>query len=111
MAKNEAHNRLLQWDTSRNRNSFRRHKRAVKVAVNAAKEDWVANVAKLAEKAAKDGQTQWRNLGKLQMAHSRKNNWTQFDTRGPEEVKSRWYRYFTNILNVPSMHVQRRSHL
>ena len=62
------------------------------------------------EKAVKDGRTRWQSIRKLQMAHtgrrpSRTTAILKEDgelTKSPEEVRSRWKRHFSKILNIPS---------
>ena len=57
-AKNDAHLSMIQCNTSTNQKEFRRHQRKVKVAVNNAKEEWIARVprkGKLKERMAAQG--------------------------------------------------------
>ena len=53
-AKDDAHLRMIQCNTSANWKEFRRHQRKVKVAVDNAKEEWICRVAKEGEAAKKD---------------------------------------------------------
>ena len=64
-AKDDAHLRMIQCNTSANRKEFRRHQRKVKVAVDNAKEEWICRVAKEGEAAKKDGCTRWKSIRKL----------------------------------------------
>ncbi len=101
---------MLQANSITNRREFRKRQRVVKVAVDAAKEEFVCRTACEAEKAIMDGRTRWGSIRKLQMTHAGcrpikpsavlKENGDL--TNGPDEVKARWQRHFTNILNVPS---------
>ena len=53
--KNEAHERMLQNHSTKNRKEFHRQRRVVKEAVQAAKERRVLQVARGGEKGGKDG--------------------------------------------------------
>ena len=57
VAKNQAHNRMLQSKSIAHRKEFRRHQRKVKTAIENAKEEWIRKTALEAEKAVKDGCT------------------------------------------------------
>ena len=61
-AKNCAHQRMLQSNTTADRMEFRR---LVKRVVNKVKEDWICRVAEEAEAAVKDGRTRWERVGRL----------------------------------------------
>ena len=52
-AKNDAHLRMIQCNTSANRKEYRRHQRKVMVAVNNTEEEWICRVAKEGEAAKK----------------------------------------------------------
>ena len=101
---------MIQSDTIASQKEFRRHQRIVKEAVDKAKEQWIRNTTQEGEKAVKDRQTRWKSIRKLQMAHagrrpSRSTAVLKEDgklTKSPEEVRSRWHRHFTKILNIPS---------
>ena len=54
-AKDDAHLRMIQCNTSANQKEFRRHQKKVKVAVDNAKEEWICRIAKEGEAAKKDG--------------------------------------------------------
>ena len=79
----------------------------MKAAVDRAKEEWVKQIALEGEKS-KDGRTRWNSIRKLQMAHARRRPsrstaiLTEDGELSPEEVRSRWHRHFSNILNIPS---------
>ena len=47
---------------------FRKHQRAVKHAVDAAKEEWISRVSGEVEKTRKDGRQRWMDVTQLQMA-------------------------------------------
>ena len=64
-AKDDAHLRMIQCNTSANPKEFRRHQRRVKVAVDNAKGEWICRVAKEGEAAKKDGCTRWKSIRKL----------------------------------------------
>ena len=108
-AKDDAHLRIIQCNTSANQKEFRRHLRRVKVAVDNTKEEWICRVAKEGEAARKDGGTRWKSITKLQLAHAErrptrptavmKENGSL--TQGPDEVRARWHQYFVKILNIP----------
>ena len=74
------------------------------------KEVWIKKTVKEEEMEVNDGQTRWKSIKKLQMAHaghrlSRSTAVLKEDgelTTSPEEVRSRWHRHFTQILNIPS---------
>ena len=93
-AKDDAHLRMIQCNTSANRKEFRRHQR---------------KVAKEGEAAKKDGCTRWKSIRKLQLAYAgrrptrptavMKENGSL--TQGPEEVRARWHQHFVKILNMP----------
>ena len=107
-AKDDAHLRMIQCNTSANRKEFRRRQRKVKVAVDNAKEEWICRVAE-GEAAKKDGCTRWKSIRKLQLAHAgrrptrptavMKENASL--TQGPDEVRARWHQHFVKILNIP----------
>ena len=74
-AKNVAYAGYLRDDTQAKKKVFRQHQRAVKKAIDKAREEWICRVATLGEKATKDGQTRWKCIRMLQQAHSgRKHN-------------------------------------
>ena len=56
-AKKRAHNNVLQVYNTVNRREFRKHQRTVKCAIDAAKEEWISELANIAEKARKRWQT------------------------------------------------------
>ena len=109
-AKNEAYAVCLTDNSPDKKRLFRQHQRAVKKAVDKAKEQWVCRVAMEGEAAAKDGQARWRCIRRLQRAHTgrrpirpsaiRKDNGEL--TQGPSEVLDRWYQHFDTLLNVES---------
>ena len=109
-SKNKAHNQMMKSDSVASRKEFRKHERKVKVAVDKAKEEWVKKVAVEGEKVKKNGRTRWNSIRKLQMADvgqrpSRSTAILKENgelTKSPEEVRSRWHRHFSNILNIPS---------
>ena len=109
-SKNRAHNKLLQYGSPAHRKEFRRHQRKVKVAIDKAKEEWIQKVALEGENSTKDGRTRWKSIRKLQMAHAGRKPTRPTAvlkengelTENPEEVRARWHRHFTKILNVPS---------
>ena len=109
--KNEAHERMLQNNSIMNRKEFRRQQRMVKEAVQSAKEKWILRVASEGEKAGKDGRTRWNCIKKLQLTHAGRRPTKScvvlkedgVPTAGPEEVRSRWHRHFSRLLNVPSV--------
>ena len=109
-SKNRAHNQMIRTNSVATRKEFRRQQRIVKSAVDRAKEEWIKRIASEGEKAKKDGRTRWESIRKLQTAHagrrsSRSTAILKEDgelTKNPEEVRSRWYRHFSNILNIPS---------
>ena len=57
---------VLQVDNTVNRRKFRKHQRTVKCAVDAAKEEWISELANIAEKARKDGKQRWTCIRQLQ---------------------------------------------
>ena len=61
-AKDDAHLRMIQCNTSANRKKFRRHQRKVKVLVDNAKEEWIYRVAKEEGAGRKDGCTRWKSI-------------------------------------------------
>ena len=93
---------------------FQKHQRTVKCPVNAAKEEWISELANIAEKARKDGRQRWTCLRQLQMMHTGQRPtrpaaiWKENGefTRSPEEVKQRWHDHFNDVLNVPSQYRQ-----
>ena len=109
-AKEHAHNRVLQVNSITNRKEFRKHQRAVKRAVDEAKERWILRVEREAESARKDGKQRWMNIRQLQMAYAGrrpirptallKENGEM--TCCTDEVKLRWFNNFSNVLNIPS---------
>ena len=109
-AKNASQKRMLQTNSTADRKAFRRCQRAVKAAVDEAKEKWMCRIASDAEKAIKDGRTRWQSIRKLQTAHAgrrpvRPSAVIKEDgelTKGPDEVKLRWHGHFSKILNIPS---------
>ena len=113
-AKKRAHEKVLQLDNIINRREFRKHQRTVKCAVDAAKEEWISELANIAEKARKDGKQRWTCIRQLQMTHAGRRPtrptamWKENGevTRSPEEVKQRWHDHFNNVLNVPSQYRQ-----
>ena len=52
-AKKRSHDKVLQANNAVNRREFRKHQRIVKGAVDAAKEEWISNLANVAEKEGK----------------------------------------------------------
>ena len=68
-SKNQAHHRAIQSNSTADRKEFRRRQRAVKQAVDKAREEWICRVAKEAENAVKDGRTRWENIRTLQQTH------------------------------------------
>ena len=113
-AKRAAHAKVLQIDSVANRRAFRRQQRMVNAAVDEAKEEWVRRLAKDAERAKKDGKQRWKSIRQLQatFAGRRPRRPTALLTedgdltRGPTEVKQRWYDHFTSILNIRSQYRQ-----
>ena len=109
-AKNKAYEKVLQTDHPTNRQEFRRQQRLVKSTVDKAKEQWIMRISKEGELAARDGKTRWSCIKKLQMLHKGrrprrptsvlKENGEM--TKDPEEIKNRWHRHFTSILNASS---------
>ena len=69
-AKNDAHLRMIQCNTSANRKEYWNHQRKVKIAVDNAKEEWICRIAKEGEAAREDGCTRWKSIRKLQLAHA-----------------------------------------
>ena len=109
-AKQRAHNKMLHTNSTTNKREFRRHQRAVKHAVDSAKEKWICKVAEEAERAKTDGRTRWASIRHLQMTYAgrRPTRHTAIQkengeiTRSPEEVRTRWWEHFNRVLNVPS---------
>ena len=109
-SKNRAHNQIIRTNSVANRKEFRKQQKIVKSAVDKAKEEWIKRIASEGEKAKKDGRTRWDSIRKLQTADegrrpSRSTAVLKEDgelTKNPEEARSRWYRHFSNILNIPS---------
>lgn len=66
----QAHNRMLQSSSSMHCKEFGRHQGKLKMAIDNAKEEWIRKVTLEGEKATKDGQTRWKSIRKLQMAHA-----------------------------------------
>ena len=104
--KNAAYSRFLQANSVATKKEFRKHQRAVKHAVDAAKEEWISKVSGEAEKARKDGRQRWMYVRQLQMAFRgrrprrpaalRKENGEL--TTSLEEVEKRWHSHFSKIL-------------
>ena len=65
--KNAAYSRFLQVNSVATKREFQKHQRAVKHAVNAAKEEWISKLSGEAEKARKDGRQRWMGVRQLQM--------------------------------------------
>ena len=113
-AKHRAHNKFLQTPTTAAKKEFRRQQRALKKAVDEAKEEWIGRVMRGAECAWRDGKQRWASIRKLQMAHA--GRWPAQPTRlcksdgemtrGPEEVKKTWHEHFSRVLNIPSQYHQ-----
>ena len=109
-AKNKAHKRMIQSNTTTNCKEFRKYQRLVKEAVDTAKEEWIRRTALEVELTQKDGKSNWKSIRKLQMAHAGRRSSRSTAvlkengelTKSPEEVRSRWHRHFTKILNIPS---------
>ena len=101
---------MLRSNSVTSRKEFRKQQRIFKLAVDKAKEEWIRRIASEGEKVKKDGRTRWDSIRKLQMAHigrrpSRSTAVLKENgelTKNPEEVISRWYRHFSNILNITS---------
>ena len=110
VAKNIAHIQMLQTNSKADRKVYCRCQRAVKTAVDEAKERWICRIACDAEKSKKDGRTRWQRIRKLQMVHVgtkpvRLNAVMKEDgklTKGPEEVKLSWHGHFSKVLNISS---------
>ena len=83
----------------------------MKKAIDIAKEEWVCRVATQGKEAAKDGQTRWICIRRLQQAYAgRKPTRPQAVmkdngelTQGPSEVLTRWHQHFNRLLTVVSM--------
>ena len=96
-AKKRTHDKVLQVDNTVNRREFRKHQRTVKCAVDAAKEEWISELANIAEKARTDDKQRWTCIRQLQMMHAGRRPtrptamWKENGevTRSPEEVKQR----------------------
>ena len=94
-AKQAAHDKVLQVNSIASKRSFRKQQRIVKAAVEKAKEEWIFQLVKDAERARKDGQQRWKCIRQLQITYAGgrpkrptallKGNGEL--TRGPEEVK------------------------
>ena len=106
--------KVLQVDNTVNRRKFWKHETTVKCAVDAAKEEWISELANIAEKARKDGKQRWTCIRQLQMTHAGRRPtrptamWKENGevTRSPEEVQQRWHDHFNDVLNVPSQYRQ-----
>ena len=59
-AKRKAHTRFLQNPTTAAKKEFRKHQRAVKKAVDEAKEEWIGKVTREAELARRDWKQRWK---------------------------------------------------
>ena len=78
--------------------------------MHAAKEKWILQVASEGEKAGKDGRVRWNSIRKLQVIHAKIRptrpsivlKEDRVPTASMDEVKSRWHRHFTRLLNIPS---------
>ena len=109
--KNEAQKRMLQNNSTANRKEFRRQQRVVKEAIQSAKEKWSLRVASEGEKASKDGRTRWKCIRKLQLTHAGRRPAKPCAvlkedgvlTASPAEVRLRWHRHFSRLLNIPSV--------
>ena len=105
-SKNRAHNQMIRANSVASRKEFRKQQRTVKLAVDKAKEEWIKHIASEGEKEKKDGRTRWNNIRKLQMTYagqrpSRSTAVLKEDgelKKNPAEVRSRWYRHFSNVL-------------
>ena len=107
--KNEAHERMLQNHSTKNRKEFHRQQRVVKEAVQAAKEKRILQVASGGEKGGKDGHVRCTCIRKLQVTHDRRPTRPSVvlkedgvPTAGMDVVKSCWHWHFTKLLNIPS---------
>ena len=108
--KNEAHERMLQNHSTKNRKVFHRQQRVVKEAVQAAKEKRILQVARGGEKGGKDGHVRCTCIRKLQVTHDRRRPTRRsvvlkevgVPTTGMHVVKSHWHRHFSKLLNIPS---------
>ena len=106
--KNRAHRKVMQSNSTADQKKFRRCQRAVKQAVDKAREEWICRVAKEAEAAVKDGHTRWENIRALQQTHRgrrkvKPRNVLKEDgvlTQGTEELVIRWNQHIKNILNT-----------
>ena len=113
-AKKRVQDKVLQAINTANRREFWEHQRTVKCAVDAGKEEWISELASIAEKARKDGKQRWTCTRQLQMTHAGRRPtrptamWKENGevTRSPEEVKQRWHDHFNDVLNVPSQYRQ-----
>lgn len=107
--KNEAHERMLQNHSTKNRKEFHRQQRVVKEAVQAAKERRVLQVARGGEKGGKDGHVRCTCIRKLQVTHDRRRPTRPsvvlkedgVPTAGMDMVKSRRHWHLTKLLNIP----------
>ena len=107
--KNEAHERMLQNHSTKNRKELHRQQRVVKEAVQAAKERRVLQVARGGEKGGKDGHVRCTCIRKLQVAHDRRRPTRPsvvlkedgVPTAGMDMVKSRRHWHLTKLLNIP----------
>ena len=109
-AKQAAHDKVLQVNSIASKRAFRKQQRIVKAAVEKAKEEWIFQLVKDAERARKDGQQRWKCIRQLQITYAGgrpkrptallKGNGEL--TRGPEEVKVQWHDHFNRVLNIPS---------
>ena len=109
--KNVAQKRMLQNNSTANRKEFSRQQRLVKEAIQPAKEKWILRVASEGEKASKDGRTRWNCIRNLQLTHAGRKpakpcavlKKDGIPTASPDEVRLRWHRHFSRLLNIPSV--------